>query len=564
VTTSKDVEDIRMFDDLLEYLGYGRWSVFIFIICGLCEAYLVAHTLGGAFSTPYLPHTCVYPQQLNTSTSAVIITPIDECVYNVTDNDGDGETRQMKCTEWLFDNSVFGTTLTQEMSLVCDRAYMAPLYTSIYMFGSVFGASIGGLLSDKIGRRPVLVWSLALFFIISCTSTFLYNIQIILTLRFCMGFLHAALLQSSYILALETTRIRARSLVGMMVVTPWALFMIIYGGAGYLFKHWRHVTLALTLPFLLLLLLCWYLDESARWLLVRGKVEEAQKAVVRASKWNRVQPPPLHTLNTIMANLHHKKEVRSTSTWDVLRQQVLSLFVLVRNKQLRTLTMVVCLNFFTASLVYFGLSLSAVNLSANPFVYMMVGGLVEMPPYLITGPILATLGRKKPATFNFCISGLILVVLPFVSKTAGGWVNITIAMLSKMCISSVFVELFLYSAEVFPTEIRIQGLGTGVFCSRFGSILSPFINDILTPLYPWMTSVVIGGLAVTAGIATHLLMPETLGNSLPDMVGDLEDDTTQPQQPPEQLSSPIVQIHQGQGQDKKPDQGNWSDTSITT
>lgn len=54
-----------------------------------------------------------------------------------------------------------------------------------------------------------------------------------------------------------------------------------------------------------------------------------------------------------------------------------------------------------------------------------------------------------------------------------------VALLAKMTISAVFVELFLYSSEIFPTEVRIQGLSTGLFASRCGSILSPFFNDLL-------------------------------------------------------------------------------------
>lgn len=49
-----------------------------------------------------------------------------------------------------------------------------------------------------------------------------------------------------------------------------------------------------------------YLDESARWLLVRGRVEEAQKVVDRAARWNKVEPLPLQTLTTIMENLNQE------------------------------------------------------------------------------------------------------------------------------------------------------------------------------------------------------------------------------------------------------------------
>lgn len=57
---------------------------------------------------------------------------------------------------------------------------------------------------------------------------------------------------------LENTRIRARSVVGMAVVFPWAVGMVLYGGMGYLLKNWRHTTLALILAHFFLLVCIWY------------------------------------------------------------------------------------------------------------------------------------------------------------------------------------------------------------------------------------------------------------------------------------------------------------------
>lgn len=66
-----------------------------------------------------------------------------------------------------------------------------------------------------------------------------------------------------------------------------------------------------------------YLDESARWLLVRGRMKEALKVVDRAARWNRVEPLPLHTLNSIMDNLDQEvlytlyKIILQTAQWNL-------------------------------------------------------------------------------------------------------------------------------------------------------------------------------------------------------------------------------------------------------
>lgn len=92
------------------------------------------------------------------------------------------------------------------------------------------------------------------------------------------------------------------------------------------------------------------------------------------------------------------------------------MFHLSRTPKLRTHTLVLCLNFFTASGVYFSLSLGAVNLSADPYIYMAVSGLVEIPSYTLMGPLVACVGRKGPAIGSFLFTGVALLILPFIQS----------------------------------------------------------------------------------------------------------------------------------------------------
>ena len=55
----------------------------------------------------------------------------------------------------------------------------------------------------------------------------------------------------------------------------------------------------------------------------------------------------------------------------------------------------------------------------------------------------------------------------------------TVAMVGKLTISMAFQVLYLYTIEILPTEVRFQGLGSLMFISRIGAIISPFITDNL-------------------------------------------------------------------------------------
>ena len=64
-----------------------------------------------------------------------------------------------------------------------------------------------------------------------------------------------------------------------------------------------------------------------------------------------------------------------------------------------------------ASMVYFGLSLNGGSLSDNPFAYMALSGLMEVPSYTLTVPVLERFGRRVPSIVCFLFCSVTLLVL---------------------------------------------------------------------------------------------------------------------------------------------------------
>ena len=62
-------------------------------------------------------------------------------------------------------------------------------------------------------------------------------------------------------------------------------------------------------------------------------------------------------------------------------------------------------------MIYYGLSLSGANISDDPYLYMVLMGLMEIPAYSLTGSIVERFGRKSTASVSFLIASIVLLIL---------------------------------------------------------------------------------------------------------------------------------------------------------
>ena len=85
-----------------------------------------------------------------------------------------------------------------------------------------------------------------------------------------------------------------------------------------------------------------------------------------------------------------------------------------RTPQLRKITLLSYCIFMASAVVYYGMSLNGINYTKNPFLYIALGGVMEIPAYTVAVPIINTWGRRMPTSIGYLFCGCFILCLAFI------------------------------------------------------------------------------------------------------------------------------------------------------
>lgn len=107
------------------------------------------------------------------------------------------------CSNFVFNDTFWRNTLTQEFDLVCDRSWVISFSKSIYQFGYLVASIFTGLISDRFGRKVALKFSIILELFASLCQALSFNIYQFLTSRLFLGIAAYSRFLASMLLLLE-------------------------------------------------------------------------------------------------------------------------------------------------------------------------------------------------------------------------------------------------------------------------------------------------------------------------------------------------------------------------
>ncbi|XP_062259250.1 solute carrier family 22 member 4-like [Platichthys flesus] len=406
--------------------------------------------------------------------------------------------------QWNYSTEHYQSTVVTEFNLVCRDQWKQPLSSLVYFLGGLCGCFLFGQVADRFGRKPVLFASLAMISIFSCALTFAPSWPVFTVLFFMLGIGQIAGFIVGFVLGSEILIGSARVLfTSLGYPFTYVISMILLTGTAYLVRSWRHLSLIMAVPGLACIPLWWLIPESPRWLLSRGRWQEAELVLKSAALENKVEPP-----NTIFASAKVEKATDQ-------KAESYSILDLLRTSNIRHIMLILWIIWFSESLSYFGVSFNTSSLPGNPYLNYFLLTTVELPAYVTVW--LSTRNLPRHLSFiSFTLLGLLALLLVQATQHSHPAVTLFLVLLGKYGIMAGNGLMYVYSGELSPTVIRNTAMSSCAMFSRLGSCISPYLLQ-LAVFYQFLPWIVVAGLSLLSVILC-VFLPETFRQPLPDTI----------------------------------------------
>ena len=370
---------------------------------------------------------------------------------------------------------------------------------SIGFVGMALGATLGGLLADRYGRRQVFALTLLVFGVATGAAALSWSVGALLVFRFLIGLGLGAELPVASTLVSEFAPARLRGRVVVALEAFWAVGWTLAALIGFLVvpgsdDGWRWALAQGAVPALYAVVIRRGLPESVRFLELRGRTDEAEAAVRRFEAAAGVDPVPSPPPAPV---------VRERGLWA---------------PGTRGRTAALCAAWFCINFSYYGAFIWLPTLLYNSglelarsFEFTLWITLAQLPGYAAAAWLIEKWGRR-PTLATFLVGSAVGAAL-FATADSPTTVLLTGMLLSFFNLGA-WGALYAVTPEVYPTALRATGAGAAAGFGRIASILAPLSVPPLLALGG--TGLVFGTFAaffVLGALATRGL-PERRGEAL--------------------------------------------------
>lgn len=344
---------------------------------------------------------------------------------------------------------------------------MEEIVVSAVLVGAVIGAVIGGALTNRYGRRIMIIIAGIIFIISAIGTAFAPSVTWLIAGRLIsgIGIGIASFISPMYISELVPAKVRGSLVaVNMLAITTGIVvaYLVDYAYSGS--EGWRYMFGLAAIPSIGLVIGMWFLPDSPRWLISKSKVKEAKVVLQRVRTEADVTPE--------ITDIQKSMEKQGKGGFKGLFQPSLKMPLIV-GLGLATFQQITGIN----TVIYY-----------SPTIFKFAG---------INGAGPAILAGAALAGVMWCFHVLAIFMLDRVGRRPLLLTGVAGQVIGLAILGAAFQFPQLAS---FKSYIAMAGLGIYVACFAFG--LGPIFWLLISEIYPLK----VRGAAMSAVTVTNWAM----------------------------------------------------------
>ena len=434
-----------------------------------------------------------------------------------------------------YDTAVISGTIAQVTEQFGLDALQQGWYVGCALIGSIIGVLFAGILSDKFGRKSTMILSAILFSTsaIGCAVSTDFNQLVIYRIIGGVGIGVVSIISPLYISEVAVAQYRGRlvSLYQLAVTIGFlGAYLVNYQLLGYSMSNpdvstgwwnlvfvsevWRGMLGMETLPAIMFFIIIFFIPESPRWLILKGREEKATNILERIYTSSKEALFQLTETKSVLSS-------ESKSEWKLLLQPGIRKAVII-GVCIAVLGQFMGVN----AVLYYGPSIfeNAGLSGGDSLFYQVLVGLVNTLTTVLALVIIDKIGRKKLVYYGVSgmVISLILIATYFIYGESWGISSIFLLIFFLFyvfcCAVSICAVVFVLLSEMYPTRVRGLAMSIAGFALWIGTYLigqlTPWMLQNLTPAG---TFILFAIMCVPYMLIVWKLVPETTGKSLEEI-----------------------------------------------
>lgn len=404
-------------------------------------------------------------------------------------------------------------------------------YVGCALVGSICGVLAAGTLSDYLGRKLTMLISAALFSISAIGCALCGSFEALVAFRIIggVGIGVVSIVSPIYISEVSPARIRG-TLVSLYQLAVTAGFLLAYMANWGIDSNvnteitsdslwyrmfnteaWRGMLGSETLPALLFFFIIFFIPESPRWLITKGRISKASAVL------SRIYNDKTEIDSQIRITKESLGEGNEGSWKDILKPGIL--LAVIAGSAIAILGQFMGVN----AVLYYGPKIFADAGFDNPMFSTVLVGLVNFLTTILAVFIIDKVGRKQLIYWG--VSGMILCLLCIGTYFAwgqtlglGNGFMLTFFLLYVFCCAiSISAIVFVLLSEMYPNSVRGRAMSIAGFALWVGTYLIGQLTPVLLGWSPAGTFFIFAAMCLPYMLIMWKVIPETTGKTLEEI-----------------------------------------------